>query len=121
VHGPRKCLESVFVRDLRVRPRKRSEALVVPHENFVIVVLVADGNIWFHDVEAAAIDGIDELISKSIENFPIHHEEKTYRNAKRPDIRRCSPRQLHCSFGTPENRGADVVSIFGVSGLLADG
>jgi hypothetical protein len=111
----------IFVGDLSVRPWKRSEALVVPHKNFEIVVLVAYGNIWFHDVEAAAIDGIDELISGSIENLPIHSEEKAYRNAERPDIRRCSPRQLHCGFGTPEDRGADVVSIFGVSGLLADG
>jgi hypothetical protein len=33
--------------------------LVVPHKNFVIVVFVVDGDIWLHDVEAVAVDGVD--------------------------------------------------------------
>ena len=61
MHDPRKCLEGIFVGELRIRPRKWSEALMVPLENFVIIVLVADGDVWLHDVKAVAVDSVDEL------------------------------------------------------------
>jgi hypothetical protein len=69
VHDPRKCLEGIFVRDLRVRPRKWSEALVVFHEDFVIVVLMVDRHIRLHDVEATAVDSVDELQRISVNRF----------------------------------------------------
>lgn len=120
MHDPRKSLECIFVGDLRIRPRKRSEALVIPHENLVVVVLVADGDIWLHDVKAVAVDGVNKLQQFLVNKILNTTEaEGTYRNAKRPDIRCCSPWKLHLSFGAPENWTTNVVSIFGMSGLLA--
>lgn len=93
MHYPRKCLEGIFVGDLRIRPRKWSEALMVPHENLVIIVLVVDRNIWLHDVKAAAVDSVNELqqflVKQDIRE--ITEAGGTYRNTERPDIRRCSP------------------------------
>lgn len=93
---------------------------MVPHENLIIIVFVVDRDIWFHDVKAMAVDGVDELqrllVSKILD---ITEAEGTYRNTKRPNVRRCSPWQLHLSFGAPEDWTTDVVSIFGMSGLLA--
>ena len=66
MHYPRKCLEGIFVGDLRIRPRKRSEALMVPHQNLVIIVLVVNRDIWLHDVETVAVDGVDELQQFSV-------------------------------------------------------
>jgi len=61
VHDPRKCLEGIFVGDLRISPRKWSEALMVPHEDLVVVILVVDGDVWLHDVKAVAVDSVNEL------------------------------------------------------------
>ena len=93
---------------------------MVPHENFVIVVLVVNRDVWLHDVEAVAVDGVDELQQFLVNQIlAITEANVTYRNTERPDIRRCSPWQLHLSFGASENWTTDVVSIFGMSGLLA--
>lgn len=120
MHDPRKCLEGIFVGELRICPRKRSEALVVPHENLVIVVLVVNGDIGLHDVEAVTVDSVDELQQLLINKvLDIFGAKRTYCNTKRPNIRCCSPWQLHLGFGAPENWTTDVVSIFGMSGLLA--
>lgn len=93
---------------------------MVPHEDLVIVVSVVDGYIWLHDVEAVAVDGVDELQQFLVNKILAMTEaERTYRNTKAPDVRRCSPWQLHLSFRAPEDWTADTVSIFGISGLLA--
>ena len=68
MHYPCKCLEGIFIGDLRISPRERSEALMVPHENFVIVVFVADWHIWLHHVKATAVDSVDEL-----QHFLVNH------------------------------------------------
>ena len=120
MHYPRKCLEGIFVGDLRIRPRKRSEALMVPHQNLVIIVLVVNRDIWLHDVETVAVDGVDELQQFLVNQIlAITEANVTYRNTERPDIRRCSPGQLHLSFGAPEDWTTDVVSIFGMPRFLA--
>ena len=61
MHDPRKCLEGVFIGKLRICPWEWSEALVIPHENLIIVILVVNGDIWLHDVKAVAVDSVDEL------------------------------------------------------------
>ena len=61
MHDPRECLEGIFVGELCIRPWKWSEALMVPHENFVVVVLMISGDVWLHDVKAVAVNSVDEL------------------------------------------------------------
>lgn len=120
MHYPRKCLESIFVGELRICPRKRSEALVVPHENLIIVVLVVNRDIWLHDVKAVAVDSVDELQQLLINRvLDIIKAKRTYCNTERPNVRCCSPWKLHLGFRAPENWTTDIVSIFGMSGLLA--
>ena len=61
MHDPRERLEGIFVGELCIRPWKWSEALMVPHENFEVVVLMINGDVWLHDVEAVAVNSVDEL------------------------------------------------------------
>ena len=92
MHDPRKCLEGIFVGELCIRPWKWSKALMVPHENFVVIVLMVNRDVWLHDVEAVAVDSVDELqyflVNKILDSTEANG---TYCNTERPNIRRRSP------------------------------
>jgi len=60
-HDPRQSFEGIFVGDFGKRPGEWAKALMVSHDNLVIVIFMASRNIGFHDVEAFAVDGIDDL------------------------------------------------------------
>ena len=60
-HDPRQSLEGIFVGDFGKGPGEWTKALVVSHDNLVIVIFVAGWYIRFHDVKAFTVDGIDDL------------------------------------------------------------